>query len=167
MGASVGYGLLLAVAVIIFSLLLFVLEVSKQSSLNYLSYVIMIAGILLFQFQYRNKQRGGIISYGDAFKVGLVTTIFYSIIMAIFTYIFFTYIDPGAIEEGKRIAEEEMIRRGMTDQEIDQAMKYAARFQTPTWLVIWALLGNIVVGIIISLITSIFVKKEDGAIPAA
>ena len=157
---TLGYGVILAVVVIIFSLLMFVLDVDRQSSLNYLSYVIVLAGIIIFQLNYRNKYLGGYISYGKAFTVGLLTIVYFSILISIFTYIFFVYIDPGAIEEGMRIAEEKMLERGMSDQEIDQAMKMAERFQSPAMFTFWALLGNIVIGAILSLITAIFVKKE-------
>jgi hypothetical protein len=157
---TLGYGVILAVVAIIYSLLLFVLDVDNQSSLNYLSYVILVAGIIVFQINYRNKHLGGFISYGKAFMVGFLTVVFYSIVMAIFTYVFFVYIDPGAIEEIKMAAEEGMIEGGMSDQEIDQAMKFVELMQTHAMLTMWALLGNIVVGAILSLITSIFVKKE-------
>jgi hypothetical protein len=165
---TLGYAVILGIVVIMFSLLLFVLDVDRQSALNYFSYVFVIAGLIFFQINYRNKYMGGFISYGKAFTVGLLIIVWYSIIMAIFTYIFFIYIDPGAVEEIRQVSEQQMMERGMSDQEIDQAMKFAGKFQTPFAMTLWALIGGIVVGIIISLITSIFVKKEDqSAMPAA
>lgn len=163
-----GYGLILGIVVIVFSLLLFVLDVNRQSSINYLSYVFVIAGVIIFQINYRNKHLGGFITYGQAFMVGFLTIVWYSVIIAIFTYIFFTYIDPGAVEEMRQISEQQMIERGMSDQEVDQAMTMVERFQSPMWMTIWALIGGVVIGVIISLITSIFVKKEDqNCMPAA
>lgn len=166
--AALGYGIILGVVVIIFSLLLFVLDVDKQSSLNYLSYVFVLAGIIIVQINYRNKNLGGFISYSKAFTVGFLTMVFYGILMAIFTYIFFVYIDPGAIEELLAASEEGMIERGMSDQDIDQAMTMVEKMQTPVMLTVWALFGNVLIGLILSLITAIFVKKEDqNAMPAA
>lgn len=160
---TLGYGLLLGVVVIIFSLLLFLVNVDKMSPLNYLSFVFVIAGIIYFQFTYRNKYLGGYISYGKAFSVGFLTIVYYSVIITIFTYIYFVYIDPGAIEAMKSMAEEKYIRQGLSDQEIDRVMIVTNRFQTPVAMTLSALFGGIAFGAVICLITSIFVKKEDPA----
>jgi hypothetical protein len=165
---TLGYGVILAVVVIIFSLIIFLINVDRQSWINYFSYVIIVVGIYIAQLNYRNKYLNGFISYGQAFKVGFIMMIYVGIVMAIWTYIFTKFIDPGSIEEALRISEERMIDRGMSDLEIEQSWPFVKSMNNPVAWTIFALLGNILLGVVISLITAIFVKKEDpNAMPVA
>lgn len=158
---SLGYGVIIALAIIVFSLILFLLNLSKGSGLEYLSYLILLAGLFLAQTNFRNKYQGGFITYGKAFTVGMLTSLFLSVIMGIYTYIFFQYIDPGAMEEAMTMAEQKMMDRGMSDMEIEQGMAIARKFQGVGMYTFFAIVGNFVIGMIFSLITAIFVKKED------
>lgn len=158
---SLGYGVIIALAVIVFNLILFLLNLSQDNPLNYFAYAILLAGILLAQFNYRNKYMGGFITYGNAFTLGLLTSIFLAIIMGIYTFIFLKYIDPGAMEEGMAIAEQKMMDRGMSDTEVEQGMAIARKFTGVGMATFMAILSNIILGMIISLLTAIFVKKED------
>jgi len=158
---SLGYGVIIALAIIVFSLILFLLNLKQGSGLEYLTYVILLAGIVLVQLNYRNKYQGGFITYGEAFKIGMLSSLFLAIIMGIYTFIFFQYIDPGAMEEGMALAEQKMMDRGMSDMEIEQGMAIAKMFQGVGMYTFFAVVGNFIIGMVISLITAIFVKKED------
>jgi hypothetical protein len=158
---SLGYGVIIALAIIVFSLILFLLNMDQGSGLDYLTYIILLAGIVLAQFNFRNKYHGGYIEYGKAFMVGMLASLFLGIIMGIYTFVFLKYIDPGAMEEGMALAEQKMMDRGMTDMEIEQGMAVAQKFQGVGMFTFFAVIGNFIIGTIISLITAIFVKKED------
>jgi hypothetical protein len=158
---SLGYGVIIALAIIVFDLILFLLNLSQNSALKWITYLILLAGIVLAQFNYRNKYLGGYIDYGKAFKLGMLTSLFLAIIMGIYTYIFLQYIDPGAMEEGMALAEQQMMDRGMSDAEIEQGMAIARKFSGVGMATFSAVLLNFIVGMVISLITAIFVKKED------
>ena len=157
---TLGYGVIIALALIVFSLILYLLGLDKTPGLMYLSYVLLLLGIILVQLNYRNKYQGGFMEYGKAFTIGMLSSLFVSIIVAIYTFIFFKYIDPGAMEEAMVMAEQKMIDRGMSDMEVEQGMAMAEKFQSVGFYTAMALIGNFIVGIILSLITSIFVKKE-------
>ena len=158
---TLGYGALLGVALIIYSLLLYVLDLQENRALGFLSFVILLAGILLVQLNYRKKYMGGLLPYSKAFLVGLLSAIFASILVGIYTYIFFKYIDPNAMAEMAQRAEQELLKQGRTDAEIDMTMSWMKKFQTAGWYTTWAVIANIFVGAILSLLTAIFVKKED------
>jgi hypothetical protein len=158
---SIGYSVIISLAVIVLSLILFVLNLDKGNGLEWLSYVILIGGIWLAQLNYRNKYLGGFITYGQAFTIGLWISLFLSIIMGIYTFVFFKYINPGAMEEAMAIAEQKMMDRGMTDLEIEQGMAMANKFASVGMYTFLAVAGNFVLGIIFSLVTAIFVKKEN------
>jgi hypothetical protein len=156
-----GYGVIISLAIIVLSLVLFLLGLDQNKPLQFLSYAILIAGIVLSQLNYRNKYLNGYMEFGQAFMVGMLTSLVLSIIMGVYTYIFFKYINPGAMEEVMLQTEQSMLDRGMTDMEIEQGMAMASKFQGVGMFTFFAVIGNFIVGIVISLITGIFVKKED------
>lgn len=158
---SLGYGVIIALAIIVFSLILFLLNLAKGSGLENLQYLILLAGLFLAQINFRNKYQGGFITYGKAFTLGMLTSIFLSVIMGIYTYIFFQYIDPGAMEEAMTIVEQKMMDQGLSDMQIEQGMAMASKFQSVGMYTVIAIVGNFLIGMIFSLITAIFVKKED------
>jgi uncharacterized membrane-anchored protein len=157
---TLGYGVIISLALIVFSLILYLAGLDTNPWLMYLSYVLLIAGIVLVQLNFRNKYMGGYIEYGKAFTVGLMTSVFIAVLVGIYTFVFFKYIDPGKMEESMILAEQKMMDRGMNDQEVDQAMAMMQKMQTVGMYTFFAVIGNLIAGVIISLITSIFVKKE-------
>ncbi|MDX9906164.1 MAG: DUF4199 domain-containing protein [Bacteroidales bacterium] len=157
-----GYGVIIALAGIVFSLILFVTGADEtQSWMQNLTYIITLAGILWAQYNYRNKYNNGFITYGEAFKIGLLTVLFLSVITSIYTFIFFKFIDPGAMNEIMLKAEQSMLDQGRTDMEIEQGMKFMQMVNNVGWYTFFGFLGTFVIGIIISLITSAFIKKEN------
>jgi hypothetical protein len=158
---TLGYGVIIALAIIVFSLILFLLNMTQGSGLEYLTYLILFGGLFLAQTNYRNKYMGGYIEYGKAFTVGLLSCVFLSLIMGIYTFVFFRYIDPGAMEEAMTIAEQKMMDKGLSDMEIEQGMAIARKFSGVGMYTFMAVFGNILIGAILSLITAIFVKREN------
>ena len=156
-----GYGAIIALAIIVYNLILFLLNLGQNTALNYVAYVILLGGILLAQFNYRNKYMGGFISYGNAFTIGFITSIVLAVIIGVYTFVFFKYIAPGAMEEGMAIAEQKLMDKGMSDAEIEQGMAVARKFAGPGMATFIAVLSNIFLGLIISLLTALAVKKED------
>ena len=158
---ALNYGILLSIALIIYSLLLFVLGLDSHPWLNYLSYIIMIVGIYLATVNFRNKYQDGLISYGKAVGVGFFTVLVASVIMAVYTFIYFSYINPDVFQQAMIEAEQRMLEEGMSDMQVDQALSMMERFQKPWVSTIFAFLGNILIGLVIALITSIFIKREE------
>ena len=158
---TLGYGVIIALAIIVFSLILFLLNFSQGSGLEYLSYLILLGGLFLAQTNYRNKYQDGFIEYGKAFTIGVLTSLFLSVIMGIYTFVFFRYIDPGAMEEAMTIAEQKMMDRGLSDMDIEQGMALARKFSGVGMYTFVAVAGNLFIGVIFSLITAVFVKKEN------
>ena len=90
--AAVMPGIYLGVALIVFRLILFLLDVEMESYLNWTIYVVLAIGLYLGIINFRDKHRGGLISYGNAFGAGFAIGLFASLIMGIFTYFFVEYI---------------------------------------------------------------------------
>jgi hypothetical protein len=159
--ACLGYGVIISLALVVLNLILFLLNMDQNKPLQFLSYIVLIGGILLSQFNYRNKYSDGYIEYGKAFMVGMLTSLILAVIMGVYTFIFFKYISPGSMEEIMSTAEQQMMDRGMTDMEIEQGMAMAKKFQNVGMMTFFAVFGNFMIGTIIGLVTAIFVKKEN------
>ena len=165
---SLTYGVYLGFALIVYSLLLFLLDVEQESWLTWVSYVIMAAGLFWAMISIRDKELGGYVSYGKAFGIGFWTTIFATIVSGIFTYIYVIYIDPGLIEEILLNAEEAMLEGNpnMSDEQLDTTMMWTEKMTSPIWITFWASLANVFFGTILSLIIAIFAKRENNSVAA-
>ena len=162
---SLMYGIYLGFALIVYSLLLFLLDVDQESWLTWISYVVMAAGLFWAMISVRDKELGGFTTYGKAFSIGFWTTLFATIIASIFTYVYVIYIDPGMIEEILLKAEESMLEGNpnMSDDQLETALMWTERMTSPVMITVWGFFANIVFGTILSLIIAIFAKRENSS----
>lgn len=157
-------GIYLGLTLVVFSLLMFLLDVDRESWINYISYVIMAAGLYMAIVNYRDKLSGGFIEYGKAFSAGFYTGLIASLITTIFTYIYVQYIDPGLIEEILVKAEESMLESNpeMSDEQLSQALSMTKSLvASPMMMAIWSFLFNVIAATLLSLIIAIFAKREN------
>lgn len=154
------YGLYLALVLTLFSVILYVSGLILNTKVGYISLVLTIAGIVVAQIQYRNRELNGTITYGQALGFGVAIMLFAGIVTALYTLVLYTFIDPTLIDQTKAIQEEAMLKKGLTEDQIEAAMSMTSKMMTPGWLSIMGLVGSVFSGTIVSLLTSIFVKKQ-------
>lgn len=157
---SLGYGIMLALALIVYGLIVFLVDFEQPVVIIILSLIILIGGIVFAQINYRKKYLGDYMEYGQAFKIGFLTALVMAVIYGIYSYIFAKYIDPGAIEEQMAKQEQMMVEQGQSEADIEMGMKIASMFATPFMAALISILSNLFFGAIISLITAIFTKRE-------
>jgi hypothetical protein len=80
--------------------------------------------------------------------------------MSVFVYILNAFIDTGLAAKQLAFAEEAMVKKGMPQATIDAAMAMQAKFMKPGIMSLFVIIGSLFYGTIISLVVSIFVKKE-------
>lgn len=160
------YGVIGAAAMIIFNLILYLIDQNLNESITWIVYLFLIGAIVWGTIEYRNKVLNGIMSYGKAFSTSFMIVLFASIIVAIYSIIFFTLIAPEVVQDIADIGRERIIdgNPDITEEELDQALQFSSFMYTPIWLSVMDLIIQVIVGIVISLITSIFLKKEDKSI---
>jgi len=156
------YGLYTGIALIITTLLFYVLDLYAEKWVGYFGYAILLGGIIMGTLSYRNKYLGGFITYGQSVSTGFLTGLFAAILSSIFTFIFVSVIGDDYLQTIMETAEESMISRDpdMSDEELDLAMKMTERMMNPTWISILAFLGYTVLSLVFALIASIFIKKD-------
>ena len=159
--STMNYGLLLGLALILFSLILYIFDVYDPPTwVTVLNYAVVFAGIVYGTIKHRDDDLGGEISYGKALGTGVLITLFASIISSFFILILSTVIDPSYMENIYRVMEEAMYEQGLTMDQIDDAMVMMQKFQNPVVMFIMGVVGFTFFGTLFSLITSIFIKKE-------
>ncbi|MBU8891624.1 MAG: DUF4199 domain-containing protein [Bacteroidales bacterium] len=153
-------GLMLGLALIIYSVLLYIFDLNLNKSLGYVSYIIILAGLIFWTKSYRDNNMNGFITYGQALGFGTMIVIVAAVLSAIYTYLFVTVIDPDIIDKILAISEEEMLKKGMSDDQVEMAQSFSKKFMSPVVMSISGFIGTSILGFILSLITSAFLKKE-------
>ncbi len=160
MKSSLTYGIYLGIVSILFSVVLYVLGFTFEKWVQYASYPITIAAVIWVQIAYR-KSLGGEMTYGQALGIGLMTVVFASALSAIYTYILFVVIDPSLQEQLRLVTEQRIVEQGnVPEEQLDTVVEMTAKFQNPPILAVFTLFGGALIGLIISLITGIFTKKN-------
>lgn len=162
---AINYGFITGLIVIIFMLITYLLEVSNNSYINLLTYVFYLGGIIWGSKTYRDINNNGYCTYGQALGVGFLVSLFAIILVSIFTFLIFSA-DSALQQELIAQGENELIQQyengDLTLEEFDQATKFLGFIYKPAVISILGFFVQLFISFIISLITSIFIKKEQG-----
>ena len=159
--ANLTSGVIMGTIGIVYTLVMYFLDLTLNRNLGYI--FLLLSVFLLFYFirSYRNNYMNGYITYGQSVGAGVVIFLYYSIISAIFVYILYTVIDPGLTNKLLAYVEEQMIKSGKVPEgTIDTLMAFQKKIHKPEIMAPASILNNMIFGTIISLIVSIFLKKE-------
>ena len=158
--ANLTNGLILALAGIAYSLVMYFLDLSLNKTQGYIFILIQIALLFVLLKSYRDNFMHGQITYGQSVGAGVIICLYYAIIMAIFSYILYTVIDPGLVAKQLALAEETMVKRGTPQEAIDAGMAFTAKIMKPAIMSVSGIFFSMIWGTILSLIVSIFIRKE-------
>lgn len=154
---SVGmkYGLILGLASILVSALNFIITNKTDGPASYLGFVLMVVALVLAMREYKS-QGDGFMSFGQGFGVGFFVSLISGILGAIFSYIYFTFIDDSILEIAKNEAIMEMEKQNVPAE----AYEMMGFFTSPGFISGSALIGSLIAGIIFTLIISAIMKKD-------
>lgn len=154
------WGVISAVITIIYSVVLFMTgQHIKNQGLSYVSYVFLLGGMILAMKEYRSLNND-FMGFGEGLGLGTLLSAVSSLISSIFSFLYITFIDPTIMQQINDMQREQMESRGMTQEQVDQAMEMVSKFTSPGMLFIIGVLGAIFFGFILSLIVSAVMKKD-------
>lgn len=164
-------GAFLGLALIIFSIILVFLDITKLSFffiifLVLIPLLILIIGIVLGTKNYRDSVMDGHITYNNAIIVGTLIVLFASVISAFYSYIYNKIIDPSYVEKSAKAIIDKMVQLmqewGYTDDQIEQQVEQMKVKDQPGALesALSSIPMSTFLGFFISLITSAFIKKD-------
>jgi hypothetical protein len=167
MKPSIKFGLIYAGISIGISLLSFGLGIEKddsvQTATRWISMGIPAIIVFLGIRAQRDEFGSGYITFGKAFSTGFIISFIGSAIISVYTYLYFTILNPGMIEYIKLKQEEEMLNRGLSESQVEAMASQMETWSSPGMMSFFIILGGIILGAVISLICSAILKKENPA----
>ncbi len=159
--ANLTNGMILGLAGVVFTLVLWFLDLTFSRGASYLFLLIAIFLLYYFIKSYRDNYLHGMITYGQSVGAGMIIFVYQSIIAAVFGYLLYTVIDPELAGKSLAFVEEQMRAKGKIPEDmIETSLEMQKKFMTPGIIAIFSIFGNLLFGIVASLIVSIFTRKE-------
>ncbi len=153
-------GLILGLVGIVYALIMYFLNLTLNKAQGLVFVAIQIVMLYILLKSYRDNFMHGQITYGQSVGAGVIICLYYAVIMAIFTYILYAIIDPGLVGRQLAFTEDAMVKRGLPQASIDAGMKIQEKIMKPAVMAPISIIGSMIWGTIISLVVSIFIRKE-------
>jgi Protein of unknown function (DUF4199) len=134
---------------------------SVQTYMQFISIAIVLVVIFLGIKAERDHVLNGFISFGKAFSTGFMIVLIGAVIGIAMTYLYFDVIDPGKRDFMIMLQEDALYDRGMSPEQIDQALPQIEKFMTLPMMIIFGFFGNLIIGSVITLICAAILKKEN------
>lgn len=154
-------GLILGLIAIAYTLLIYFLNLIFNEYQVYFFYLIQFVVLFISIKSYRDNCKHGIITYGQAVASGVVISIYSAVIYAVLIYILYAFIDTDLVNKQLAFIEETLIKRGLPQSIIDSGMEIQKKILQPSIYALTRLFSNFFGGTIITLIVSIFIRKEN------
>lgn len=158
------YGLLLGLASIIFSLMLYFAELHYEQSwsVRIISIILTIVAIFLATLQFK-KANGGLLSISQALKLGAGIGLVGGIIALGFFWVLSNVIEPDYMEKATEIAKLKAFNDNpkLTEEQWAQGMEMQEKIAWIFYPI--GIIINVVLGLIIGLVTGLILKKEKDA----
>lgn len=120
----------------------------------YAEMILLFGGILFAIFLTRKKQ--GYLEYKAAVKSGIVSALLFGLVMCVFTFIYYKFINPGFVDYLIAEAEKTWRQQAATEEKIKQSIEVYRSAYTP----FRAFMVSVFMGTLLSLVLSIFLKKK-------
>ncbi|MBS1485951.1 MAG: DUF4199 domain-containing protein [Bacteroidetes bacterium] len=159
--AGIRYGIISGIFSFAFFIILTTLgQTASEGIWSWVGYLVT-AALIFLAHKYFKDNGNGFMSYGQgigvAFWEGLISVAIY---MPLF-YIYVKFIDSGFIDMIKEKQIDAMQQKGMSEDQIDQAMQIAGKFMSPEMMLVFGIIGGLIVFIIIALLVTIFTQKKN------
>jgi len=158
--AGLKWGLYLALASMVISLVGHYATSSNMvepSTIETIISILVSVGAVVMAQLYFRRNNENLLTYGEGVSISLFIGIFSGLILAIFFYVFMSYIDPDVIDSFKDAM---AVDDTMTEEEREMSEAFSESFASPIVISIATFFGSLLIHIIIGLITSIFLKKD-------
>ncbi len=126
------------------------------------SLLVLVIAVALIVFpvkHHRDKELGGYITIGRVIMIGFVVTAISMAISMAFNYIYMNFIDPGYIDS-VLVSMEEMLESMVPEDQLEQALIDARARLEPASMAQTGVITTLVIGIIVSAIVGLIMKKD-------
>lgn len=154
-------GVIIALILIVFSLIIQFLNLSRNKGFSSVQFIILIGGIIWSGVSFA-KQMQGNVSFGNIFSHAFKTAAAVTAIMVVYAIISIKFISPETMEIALQEARSGMEAKNMSDDQVDQALSFTRKFFVPLTAG-GILLSFLIMGVIGSVISAAVAKKNPQA----
>jgi Protein of unknown function (DUF4199) len=130
-----------------------------NQSLGYAVYLIIGVGIYLALNDFK-KENLGFITFGQGLGLGTMMSAILGLISSFYSFAYMKFIDSSIPDQILKNAESEMEKKGLPDDQIEQAMEYSKMFMSPGVMFVAGVFFTVLLGFVLSLIISAIMKKD-------
>jgi hypothetical protein len=157
MNHGVKYGLLTAIASILYIVVLHFAGQITNNLLMALALLLLIGGIILAHLSYKKANQGEM-SYGKGLLIGTILSLVAAIVTRIYLYIHIKFIDTELLDYYAETQSMAFEQRGMDPEQIDAVI--SGPMFSAEGFVLMGLAFYFIVGVILSLIIAAITKKK-------
>jgi hypothetical protein len=152
---------LTGIILVCISVVFYLLDMSQSSAENWSIYLVFSALLFWGIQKYRDEVNEGEITYAHALGTGFKISLYASIIVAFYNYIFLTFIDPSFIDVLLTTSYNSYLELGMDEDAAAEAVKQAETFMSPSFLAFSSVISFTIFGTLLSLVVAFFTKRES------
>ena len=162
---AMNYGTVLGLILALIASVFWMIGVEERESIiPSLINNLLIIGFLFYSItNYRDGIGNGFIDYSNSLKLGTSIAFFSSVIMAFYTFIYITYLNPAMLADISDMTEQTILQTNpeVSEEELEMALEISSQLMQPHFLMIMGVLGGTFMGFLFSAVISFFVKKTD------
>ena len=168
---GMNYGSILGLILVAMSVLFFAFGIPdfEKPAVFWIINTLVITSFLIFSgIQYRDVYNDKFLSYSESVKIAVTVTVFSSFIVGFYKVIFIMFINPEYVDlylqnSGQQILEnaDAVEKLGYSVDDLLDELESSRENFNPFWIMTGEIINKATGGLLLGLIISIFVKKED------
>lgn len=153
------YGLITAVASIVYNTILIIVEQNQNQALSSLGLIILIVAMVYAMREFKSSNEG-FMSYGQGLGIGTLLSAISGFLGSAFIIFYSQFIDTNYTQKILDKSRDDLEQRGMGDAQIDAGMEFTEKMMSPGILFAVTIFGAILFGFIIALIVSAIMRRN-------
>ena len=164
MGTKFTYALILTIASAVLNLALYFTgfqteKLAVGQHLQWLGLIITIVVLFLGIKAVREESPGKYLSYGKGVGTGVLICLYSGLMSAVYTFIHFKFVNTEFVDYNMQLVRAKWEQAGMGADQMEKAEGFARMFMGPVAMSIMTPIFAVILGLIVSLILSIFLKR--------
>ncbi|MBT3244010.1 MAG: DUF4199 domain-containing protein [Bacteroidetes bacterium] len=155
------HGLIVGLVLTFMALLIWLSDIEGSRGLQLLNWAVVFASVYISMKTWRDRFCNGFISYKQALGYGVRVMLFAAIVFAVYNVVYYNILEPESLQLSMDIIEEQYYQWGYSEERIQESLELAESLQTPVFQAITSIAGTAFLGLMVSLIVAIFVRRES------
>lgn len=135
-----------------------------QETIGWIGILLSVVFVFFGIKYYRDKENGGILRFGEGMKLGLLITIFPALLFAVYSVLYSEVLDPGFMDN-YYAWQVEKVKSSVPAAELEQQLKEMQQqkdmFASPLVQFLAMFLSVFVVGLIVTVISTLVLKRKN------